>query len=144
MKFARIDLSKTDYSTMTINWCYIVKPNVEQLNNIYYQYCRYKGFKSVMPIFHSQYCAADTDVLGYYNTRCELIAFSLVRRYDLLNAECLQFAWDYAEPELRLGIETMKHECALYKSRGYQYLYLGGADEYKQDQAGFEMLGPVL
>ena len=97
-----------------------------------------------MPIFHSQYCAADTDVLGYYNLCCQLIAFSLVRRYDDLNAECLQFAWDYAEPSLRLGIETMKHECAVYKARGYQYLYLGGADEYKQEIAGFEMLGPVL
>jgi len=143
MKFARIDLSKTNYAMLS-NWNYIAKPNVTELNKIYHQYCRYKGFKSVMPIFHSQYCAADTDVLGYYNLRCQLIAFSLVRRYDDLNAECLQFAWDYAEPSLRLGIETMKHECAVYKARGYQYLYLGGADEYKQEIAGFEMLGPVL
>jgi len=142
MKFARIDLSKTNYAMLS-NWNYIAKPNVTELNQIYYQYCRYKGFKSVMPIFHSQYCAADTDVLGYYNLRCQLIAFSLVRRYDDLNAECLQFAWDYAEPSLRLGIETMKHECAVYKARGYQYLYLGGADEYKQEIAGFEMLGPI-
>jgi hypothetical protein len=143
MKFARIDLSKTNYAMLS-NWNYIAKPNVTELNEIYHQYCRYKGFKSVMPIFHSQYCAADTDVLGYYNLCCQLIAFSLVRRYDDLNAECLQFAWDYAEPSLRLGIETMKHECAVYKARGYQYLYLGGADEYKQEIAGFEMLGPVL
>jgi len=142
MKFARIDLSKTNYAMLS-NWNYIAKPNVTELNQIYHQYCRYKGFKSVMPIFHSQYCAADTDVLGYYNLRCQLIAFSLVRRYDDLNAECLQFAWDYAEPSLRLGIETMKHECAVYKARGYQYLYLGGADEYKQEIAGFEMLGPI-
>jgi hypothetical protein len=143
MKFARIDLSKTNYAMLS-NWNYIAKPNVTELNQIYYQYCRYKGFKSVMPIFHSQYCAADTDVLGYYNLRCQLIAFSLVRRYDDQNAECLQFAWDYAEPSLRLGIETMKHECAVYKARGYQYLYLGGADEYKQEIAGFEMLGPIV
>jgi hypothetical protein len=142
MKFARIDLSKTNYAMLS-NWNYIAKPNVTELNQIYHQYCRYKGFKSVMPIFHSQYCAADTDVLGYYNLRCQLIAFSLVRRYDDQNAECLQFAWDYAEPSLRLGIETMKHECAVYKARGYQYLYLGGADEYKQEIAGFEMLGPI-
>lgn len=142
MKFARIDLAQTDYGLLS-NWNYIVKPNVSQLNEIYHKYCRYKGFKSVMPIFHSQYCASDTDVLGYYDSRCELIAFSLVRRYDDLNAESLQFAWDYAEPSLRLGIETMKHECALYKSRGYQYLYLGGADEYKQEISGFEMLGPI-
>ena len=143
MKFARIDLTKTDYALLS-NWNYIQTPDVDQLNKIYHKYCRYKQFSSVMPIFPCQYLADDTDVLGYYNNRCELIAFSLVRRYDDLNAECLQFAWDYAEPDLRLGIETMKHECALYKSRGFQYLYLGGADEYKQEIEGFEMLGPIV
>jgi hypothetical protein len=141
MKFARIDLAQTDYSLLS-NWAYLRYPDLDQLNSIYHKYCRYKRFKSVMPIFDSQYRAADTDILGYSN-RGQLVAFSLIRRYDLINAECLQFAWDYAEPDLRLGIETLKHECALYKSRGFRYLYLGGADEYKQDLAGFEMLGPV-
>ena len=141
MKYARIDLAKTNYGLFD-NWNYLHYPDLDQLNEIYHKYCRYKKFESVMPIFDSQYRAQDTDVLGYYYNR-ELVAFSLVRKYDSRNAECLQFAWDYTDPTLRLGIKTLKHECALYKARGYQYLYLGGAEEYKQDIDGFEMLGPV-
>ena len=141
MKFARIDLAQTNYGLIG-DWDYLHYPDIDQLNAIYHKYCRYKQFKSVMPIFDSQYRAADTDVLGYRH-RGQLVAFSLIRKYDALNAECLQFAWDYAEPGLRLGIETMKHECAVYKARGFRYLYLGGADEYKQEIDGFEMLGPV-
>jgi len=139
MKYARIDLAKTSYALID-HWGYIDKPNIALLNNIYLQYCRYKQFKSVMPIFDSQYLDANTDVLGYYHDG-QLIAFSLIRKYDQHNAECAQFAWDYKNPELRLGIETLKHECALYKSQGYRYLYLGGADEYKREIDGFEMLG---
>ena len=141
MKYARIDLSKTDYKQID-NWQYITNPNINELNRIYLEYCRYKQFKSVMPIFDSQYLDQNTDILGYYDND-RLIAFSLIRKYDQYNAECAQFAWDYACPEIRLCIETMKHECALYKSLGYQYLYLGGADEYKKEIDGFEMLGPA-
>jgi hypothetical protein len=143
MNYARIDLSKTNYQQIE-NWGYILTPNTDQLNNIYQQYCRYRKFKSVMPIFDSQYLDANTDLLGYYDADQRLVAFSMIRKYDLHNAECSQFAWDYKNPKLRLGISTMKHECALYKSLGYQYLYLGGADEYKKEIDGFEILGPTL
>jgi hypothetical protein len=139
--YARIVLANTSY-TQIDNWKYITEPNITQLNEIYIKYCQHKQFKSVMPIFESQYKANDTDILGYYLAD-SLIAFSLIRKYDQHNAECVQFAWDYKNPELRLGIATMKHECALYKSRGYHYLYLGGADEYKKEIDGFEMLGPA-
>jgi hypothetical protein len=141
MKYARIDLSKTNY-TQIDNWKYITNPNINELNTIYLKYCRYKQFKSVMPIFDSQYLDSNTDVLGYYINDA-LVAFSLIRKYDQHNAECVQFAWDYADTKTRLGIETMKHECALYKSLGYRYLYLGGADEYKEEITGFELLGPA-
>jgi hypothetical protein len=142
MKYARIDLSKTNYALIS-NWDYIVNPDLDQLNEIFKKYCRYKNFKSVMPIFDSQYLDPTTDLLGYYDNDRNLIAFSMIRRFDQHNAECAQFAWDYATPSLRLGIETMKHECALYKELGYHYLYLGGADEYKQEIDGFEILGPA-
>jgi len=141
MKYARIDLFKTNYKQLD-NWKYITDPNIDKLNIIYLKYCRYKKFKSVMPIFDSQYLDSNTDILGYYINDA-LVAFSLVRKYDQDNAECVQFAWDYADPKIRLGIETMKHECALYKSLGYSYLYLGGADEYKTEITGFEILGPA-
>jgi len=140
-EYARIDLAKTTYIP-TVEWCYIAKPDISQLNGIYRTYCIYKHFGSVMPIFDSQYTDPDTDVIGYYNNS-KLVAFSLIKRYDTVNALCAQFAWTYHDPKLRLGIESLKTECAIYRERGFQYLYLDQAHLYKQGIQGFELLGPM-
>ena len=140
-QFARIDLGKTNY-TPTVKWEYLVNPNISQLNNIYRDYCKYKHFASVMPIFDSRYTDPMTDVIGYYDGD-RLAAFSLIRRYDDDNALCDQFAWNYNNPRLRLGIETMKTECAIYRGRGFKYLYLEQAHLYKSEIDGFEILGPL-
>ena len=143
-QFARIDLSKTDY-TPTVEWSYITsrEPGVlAQLDDIYRTYCIHKHFASVMPIFHSRYNDPMAEILGYYDQE-QLVAFSLIRRFDQHNALCDQFAWTYHKPRLRLGIETMKAECAIYKERGFKYLYLEQAHLYKSDIAGFEILGPL-
>jgi hypothetical protein len=83
-----------------------------------------------------------TDVIGYYDT-ARLVAFSLIKRYDEHNALCDQFAWTYHDPKMRLGIETMKAECAIYRARGFKYLYLEQAHLYKSEIDGFELLGPM-
>jgi hypothetical protein len=93
-----------------------------------------------MPIFDIQYTDKNTDIIGYYDNE-DLVAFSLIKLYDNDHAESLQFAWDYKNPKLRLGIESLRNECAIYKARGYRYLYLGLADEYKNQIDGFEILG---
>jgi len=142
MNYSRINLANTNYTQIN-HWSYIRDPDIDYLNTIYKKYCQHKKFSSVMPIFDSQFVDPATDILGYYDISNKLVAFSLIRKYDQLNVECSQFAWDYAEPSLRLGISTIKHECALYKSLGYQYLYLGGADDYKKEIDGFELLGPA-
>lgn len=95
-----------------------------------------------MPIFDSEYTDPNIDVIGYYNQE-NLVAFSLVKRYSNSDAECVQFAWDYVDPALKLGISSLKNECAVYKRLGFRYLYLGGADEYKKSIDGFEILGPA-
>jgi hypothetical protein len=115
---------------------------MDQLKEIYRKYCTYKQFTSVMPLFEGMVFDKYIDVIGYYPNN-KLAAFSLIKRYDRLNAEALQFAWDYAEPELQLGIESLKSECAYYKQQGYKYLYLGLADKYKEQIDGFEILGPI-
>ena len=140
-QFARIDLSRTNY-TPTVTWQYLRNPDITALNKIYRDYCIYKHFASVMPIFDCRYTDPMTDVIGYYD-QDRLVAFSLIRRYDNHNALCDQFAWNYNNPKLRLGIETMKTECAIYKERGFQYLYLEQAHLYKSDMDGFEILGPL-
>lgn len=140
-QFARIDLAKTNYE-LTVKWQYLPQPNITQLNSIYRDYCKYKHFASVMPIFDSRYTDPMTDVIGYYD-QDKLAAFSLIRRYDEKNALCDQFAWNYNNPRLRLGIRTLQTECAIYKARGFEYLYLEQAHLYKQSMDGFELLGPL-
>jgi hypothetical protein len=140
-QFARIDLSKTNYK-INVEWMYMSRPDIPALNAIYKTYCTYKHFASVMPIFDTRYLDPMTDVIGYYD-KAQLVAFSLIKRYDEHNALCDQFAWTYHNPQLRLGIETMKTECAIYKARGFQYLYLEQAHLYKSEIDGFEILGPL-
>jgi hypothetical protein len=143
-QFARINLSKTNYET-AVTWRYITgrdQDTLDRLDRIYRDYCVYKKFASVMPIFHSRYTDPMSDIIGYYDQN-QLVAWSLIRRFDDRNALCDQFAWTYHNPRLRLGIETMKTECAIYKSRGFEYLYLEQAHLYKQEIDGFELLGPL-
>jgi len=143
MTYARIDLSKTDYNKLEDGkWGVIKDPDIDQLTNIYRTYCRHKKFKSVMPIFPSEYVDPNNELIGYMHEE-RLVAFSIIKTFDSENAECVQFAWNYVNPELRLGINSLKHECAWYKQCGYKYLFLGGADEYKKQFDGFEILGPL-
>ena len=143
-QFARIDLAQTNYKP-TVDWQYIHNRDAKvlaQLDDIYKSYCIHKRFVSVMPMFHSRYQDPMADLIGYYDTG-KLVAWSLIRRFDQHNAQCDQFAWTYHQPRLRLGIETMKTECAIYKARGFQYLYLEQAHLYKSEIDGFEILGPM-
>jgi hypothetical protein len=139
-QFARINLEQTDYQPQ-VDWYYITEPDITQLNDIYRTYCIYKHFASVMPIFDSQYQDLDTDIIGYCDAG-QLVAFSLMKRYDNHNVLASQFAWTYRKPKTRLGIESLKTECAIYRERGFKHLYLDQAHLYKQNLQGFEILGP--
>ena len=142
-EFARIDLARTQY-TESVTWNYLSKSDymIEKCQEIYRAYCAHKQFASVMPMFPARIRDPMADVLGYYSGG-NLVAFSLIRRFDDHNALCDQFAWTYHEPRLRLGIETMKTECAIYRDRGFRYLYLEQAHLYKQEITGFEILGAI-
>jgi hypothetical protein len=142
MKFGRINLSRTNYTQLD-RYIIFTDPPTERLQKIYQKYCQYKKFDSVMPLFESQFCDASADVFGYFDTRDELVAFSIVKRHDQFNAESIQFAWDYNDSKLRMGIRSLEHECAYYKNLSFKYLYLGVANEYKQQLDGFEFLGPL-
>ena len=142
-EFARIALSQTNYTECT-EWSYLSKSDdmIEKCQEIYRTYCMHKKFSSVMPMFVNRFREPMADVIGYFSSG-NMVAFSLIRKLDETNALCDQFAWTYHDPKLRLGIETLKTECAIYKARGYQYLYLEQAHLYKSGIAGFELLGPM-
>jgi hypothetical protein len=134
-------LGKTTYNT-TVDWKYLTNPDIAVLQDIYRTYCIYKHFSSVMPLFDSQFTDPATDVIGYYEHE-RLVAFSLMKRYDKKNVLASQFAWTYHNPRTRLGIESLKTECAIYRERGFEYLYLDQAHLYKQGLEGFELLGTL-
>ena len=142
-QFARIDLSKTNYNE-SVYWAYLSKTDhmIKECLEIYRTYCIYRHFGSVMPMFESRFHDPMADVIGYFDNK-KMVAFSLIRRFDDENALCDQFAWTYHKPRMRLGIETMKTECAIYKARGFRYLYLEQAHLYKSEIEGFEILGPM-
>lgn len=145
IEYCRVDLSKTNYELcscarlLTVDEIQSYYPTICE---IYKTYCRHKQFKSVVPLFYEEFLADRSDVIGYFYEE-ELIAWSLIARYDRENIEGIQFAWDYKIPELRLGIESLKHECAYYKQSGYVYFYLGEATEYKSFLSGYEILGEI-
>jgi hypothetical protein len=93
-----------------------------------------------MPLFDSQFNDPSTDVIGYYEGT-QLVAFSLMKRYDRKNVLASQFAWNYHNPRTRLGVESLKTECAIYREHGFEYLYHDQAHLYKQGLEGFEILG---
>jgi hypothetical protein len=140
-QFARIRLEETTY-TPTVDWEYLRNPDIAVLQDIYRTYCIYKHFASVMPLFDSQFTDKDTDVIGYREDG-RLVAFSLMKRYNSKNVLASQFAWTYHNPTTRLGIESLKTECAIYRERGFEYLYLDQAHLYKQGLEGFEILGTL-
>lgn len=142
MKFCRIKLANTDYElyTETAKWTWA--SSIEPFEQIYRDYCHHKQFMSVMPLFLSQFQDPLNDIHVYYYND-QLVAWSLCRRWDNYNAESMQFAWNYKNPELELGRRSLEHECAYYKSQGYKYLYLGEGANYKAQFDGYELLGPI-
>jgi len=138
MFFCKINLEETNYSTIDFK---ILKDfEYQQLKRIYADYCKYKKFKSVMPLFESELRSPTSEIIAYYDNS-ELIGFSHVKRYDSTSVEGVQFAWNYKNPDLRLGINSLKSECAYYKSLGFKNYYLGQPDTYKRQLKGFEILG---
>lgn len=143
-QFARIDLDSTSYEPL-VEYAFIEhfdRDTLDRLQQIYRQYCTHRRFDSVMPMFESRFLDPMADVITYHD-RGEWVAWSLIRRFDQHNAMCDQFAWTYHRPRARLGIQSLKTECAIYRSRGFRYLYLEQAHDYKREIAGFELLGPL-
>lgn len=142
MKFCRIKLAETNYQEYPEVSLFTWASGIEPFDEIYKKYCRHKQFSSVMPLFLSQFQDKANDIHAYYHNG-QIVAWSLCRRWDEFSVESQQFAWDYKDADLELGIRSLEHECAYYKKRGYKYLYLGEGANYKAQFDGYELLGPI-
>ena len=138
--YSRINLEKTNYQVSTA-MATLLKVPTDELQKIYNDYCKYKEFSSVTPLHNAMMLNSDIEVIGYYEEG-ELVAFSLMRIYNEHHIANIQFAWNYKNPNLFLGLKSLRHECAYYKAKGVKYIYIGYADEYKKQINGFEICPP--
>lgn len=144
-KYCKINLAKTNYSISPFALPMPLLERSQQINvikGIYKKYSDYKKFESVMPLFDIVILDRTHDIIGYHRNG-NLVAFTILKIYDEENVESVQFAWDYENPKLRMGILSIEHECAYYKSLGYKNLYLGLKDVYKTKFDGYEELGKL-
>lgn len=144
--YCYINLEKTNYKTKLTDYkifnLNIEKPPVDKMLEIYQQYADYKKIESLWPIYPEEFTSKQNDIIGYYDNRNRLVAWSMMHKINTQVVEALQFAWNYENPKLKLGIQSMKTECAIYKELGYKIIILGEAHNYKRSIDGFEIFGP--
>tara|TARA_R110000822_G_scaffold13766_2_gene48722 strand:+ start:169 stop:618 length:450 start_codon:yes stop_codon:yes gene_type:complete len=140
--YCRIDLSKTNF-TVNVAMATILLPDTDQIRQIYHDYCKYKKFASVTPLYDAKILNQDIEVIGYYEEG-DLVAFSLMRYFDQENIKNEQFAWNYKNPNSRLGIKSLEAECAYFKEKGFKYIELGLDAPYKRNFDGYEIMGPTV
>lgn len=141
MQFGRIDLKNTTYK-ITLD-AQLLKPiHIEEIIRVYKEYCLHKKFKSIMPLIPGRFLVPGTEVFGYYE-QANLIAWSMYRIWDHENVVVDHHAWDYKNPKLRMGIRSLQNECALYRNRGYKFMYFESIELYMKKLQGFEILGKL-
>jgi hypothetical protein len=140
-QFGRIDLAKTTYNN-ELDWWLLDPVPVEQVQRVYRDYCAHKNFQSVMPMLAGRLTAPNTEIIGYHD-QGRLVAWSMYRVWDNENVLSDHFAWDYRNPRLRLGIRSIENECAIYRDRGYRWMYFEAVEPYMLSLQGFEILGAL-
>lgn len=140
-QFARIDLERTSYQ-ISLDWTLLQPVPVDQVLRVYRDYCLHKHFQSVIPMIPGRLTDRATEIIGYHD-QGHLVAWSMYRIWDQENILSDHFAWDYRNPRLRLGIHSIENECAIYRSRGFRYMYFESVEAYMMDLDGFEILGAM-
>jgi len=141
MTFARIDLDKTQYQ-VSLDHQLLDPVPVDDVLRVYRAYCAHKNFHSVMPMIPGRFLVPGTEVWGYQDNN-KLVAWSMCRVWDQHSVVCDHHAWDYRNPKLRLGIRSFENECALYRERGFRFMYFESIAPYMFNIDGFEILGPL-
>lgn len=140
-QFGRINLGEVTYS-QDLDWQLLDPVPINDVLRVYRDYCLHKHFQSVMPMVPARFQIAGTEVIGYRN-QDRLVAWSMYRIWDEHNILSDHFAWDYREPRLRLGVRSIENECAIYRDRGYRWMYFEAVEPYMLDLQGFEIMGPM-
>ena len=140
-QFGRIRLEVTNY-VIELDHEMLDPVPIDDVLRVYRDYCTHKHFQSVMPMLPGRLTAPDTEIVGYRD-HDRLVAWSMYRIWDQENILCDHHAWDYRNPRLRLGRRSLENECAIYRDRGYRFMYFESVAPYMLDLQGFETLGPI-
>ena len=140
-QFGRINLDQTTYH-IDLDWQILRPVPVNEVLRVYRDYCVHKHFQSVIPMIPGRLTDAATEIIGYHD-RGRLVAWSMYRVWDQENILSDHFAWDYRDPRLRLGIRSIENECAIYRGRGFRWMYFESVEPYMLDLQGFETLGAM-
>jgi hypothetical protein len=140
-QFGCINLQQTQYES-DLDWQYLDPVPVPDVLRVYRDYCTHKHFQSVIPMIPGRLTAPDTEIIGYHD-QGRLVAWSMYRIWDSENILSDHFAWDYRDPRSRLGIRSIKNECAIYRDRGLRRMFFESVEPYMLDLEGFEILGAM-
>ena len=138
-QFGRIDLTATTY-VASLPYQVLDPVPVHDVLRVYREYCLHKHFQSVMPMIPGRLTASQTEIIGYHD-EAQLVAWSMYRVWDAENILSDHHAWNYRNPRLRLGARSLETECAIYRDRGYRYMYFESVQPYMLDIQGFQLLG---
>jgi hypothetical protein len=141
MQFGRVHLAKTTYA-ITLDPQRLDPVPLADIERVYAAYCKYKQFDSVMPMVPGRFLVPGTEVFGYYEHN-QLVAWSMYRIWDQHSVVIDHHAWDYSNPRSRLGIRSLHTECAIYKQRGFEFMYFESIAPYMLKLEGFEILGRI-
>lgn len=137
----RINLNKTKYKE--IKFKLLNLQDFPKCEEIYKQYIEHNDIENPHPVFEEEWnteAKYNADVIGYYDNN-NLVAWSLTYKFPSKQTVIAdQFAWNYANPKLKLGYKSIRSECAYYKSQGFKYFILGDPDKYKEELQGYEII----
>ena len=141
-EYAYIDLQETNYKPL-IDYEILPKDtDPAPLLEIYRQYCLYKGFSSVWPIYEEEFSNELNDTIAYRDAG-EIVAWSLIYRVAKEHVRSMQFAWNYANPKLKLGYKSIRTEIAIYRDLGYKTMTIDEDMKYKSEIQGYKLFGPM-
>ena len=141
-EYAYIDLQETNYKQL-VNYEILPKDtDPAPLLEIYRQYCLYKGFSSVWPIYAEEFSRELNDTIAYKDAG-EIVAWSLIYRVSKDAVWNMQFAWNYANPKLKLGYKSIRTEIAIYRDLGYKSMTIDYDMKYKSELQGYKLFGPM-
>ena len=137
-----IDVSEREYVDKSDSIFFAMNPEItnSKTEEIYITYCKYKKFND---LFHPEVSHwLDCDYKMVYYDEYDSVAWSKIRMYSEDSLETVLFAWNYNNPKLRVGSNSLTHELNWAKDNNFKYVYLGPGYEtgsvYKANIDGFE------